>query len=217
MFVGHLGAGLAARRLAPPVSLGVLFLATMGLDALLWVFVLLGLETVEFPATLLGPRYPIFVFPYSHGLVASLGWSGLAFAATRACGQGIGMSLVVGATVFSHFALDALVHVAGLPLLDAGSYHVGLALWRHTVLELAVECALGALGWWLYAGAPNSARGARRWGLGALRALCALLTVWGGLATGPPPPPAAMAIISLLTIAVVSALGFRLDRAGRIR
>lgn len=135
MFVGHLGAGLAARRLAPPVSLGVLFLATMGLDALLWVFVLLGLETVEFPATLLGPRYPIFVFPYSHGLVASLGWSGLAFAATRACGQGIGMSLVVGATVFSHFALDALVHVAGLPLLDAGSYHVGLALWRHTGLD----------------------------------------------------------------------------------
>jgi hypothetical protein len=38
--------------------------------------------------------------------------------------------VVVAATVFSHFLLDALVHVAGLPRLGAGSYRVGLGLWH---------------------------------------------------------------------------------------
>ena len=42
MFVGHLGVGLAAKRMAPRLSLGVLFLAAMLLDALLWIFVLLA-------------------------------------------------------------------------------------------------------------------------------------------------------------------------------
>jgi len=42
MFVGHLGAGLVAKRVAPEVNLGALFLAAMLLDALLWVFVLFG-------------------------------------------------------------------------------------------------------------------------------------------------------------------------------
>ena len=132
MFVGHLGAGLAAKRLAPEVGLGVLFLAAMGLDALLWIFVLLGLESVHFPVSVGEARYPTFTFPYSHGLVASLAWSAIAVALVRVAGRSLGAALVVAATVFSHFVLDVLVHVAGLPLLGDASYHLGLGLWRHT-------------------------------------------------------------------------------------
>ena len=94
MFVGHLGAGLAAKRLAPEVRLGVLFLAAMGLDALLWIFVLLGLESVHFPASVGEARYPTFTFPYSHGLVASLAWSAIAFALVRVAGRSLGAALV---------------------------------------------------------------------------------------------------------------------------
>jgi len=212
MFVGHLGAGLAAKRLAPEVELGVLFLAAMWLDALLWVFVLLGLESVHFPSSLGGGRYLTFTFPYSHGLVASLAWSAIGLGLVRLLGRSLRAGLVVGAAVFSHFLLDALVHVAGLPLLGDASYHVGLGLWRHTGPELAVECALGGLGWWLYCGAPNSARGARRWGLAAAVAIAALLTIWGALATTPPPMPAAMAVVSLLTIGALTALACWLER-----
>lgn len=217
MFVGHLGAGLAARRVAPRVSLGTLLLAAMGLDALLWVFVLAGLESVQFPAGPTAPRYPTFTFLYSHGLLASVGWSGAAVVAMRIGRAGRGASLVVGATVFSHFLLDALVHVAGLPVLGSGSYHVGLGLWRHTGAELAVECALGGLGWWLYLGAAGAARGAARWGLGAAVALAGLLTIWGGVATGPPPAPSVVAVSSLITIGVISGLAFWLDPASRSR
>lgn len=217
MFVGHLGAGLAARRVAPPVSLGTLFLAAMWLDALLWVFVLVGLESVQFPAGPMAPRYPTFTFPYSHGLIGSLGWSAVAFVAMRLAGTGRAASLVVGATVFSHFLLDALVHVAGLPLLGSGSYHVGLGLWRHTGVELAVECAMGGLGWWVYLGAAGAARGAARRGLGAVVGLAGVLTIWGAVATGAPPAPSVVAVSSLLTIGVISGLGFWLDRGSRRR
>jgi hypothetical protein len=194
------------------VRLGVLFLAAMWLDALLWIFVLLGLESVHFPASVGEARYPTFTFPYSHGLVASLAWSAIAVALVRVAGRSLGAALVVGATVFSHFVLDVLVHVAGLPLL---SYHLGLGLWRHTGLELAVECGLGGVGWWLYCGTRGSAGGARRWGLAAVVAVSALLTIWGALATGPPPAPAAMAVVSLLTIGVLTVLACWLDRGAR--
>jgi hypothetical protein len=117
MFVGHLGAGLAATRLAPRVNLGALFLAAMLLDALLWVFVLLGLEQVHVPADFGTVHYLTFTFPYSHGLFTSLLWSAAAVLVTRACMSSVRAGLIVGATVFSHFLLDALVHVVGLPVL----------------------------------------------------------------------------------------------------
>jgi hypothetical protein len=120
--------------------------------------------------------------------------------------------MVVAAAVFSHFLLDVLVHVAGLPLLGPASPHVGLGLWRHTGVELAVECGLGVVGWWLYAGAPGSARAARRGGLAAAVAIAAVLTVWGSLTPAPPPPPAVMAVSSLAMIGGLTALAFWLER-----
>ena len=211
MLVGHLGAGLAAKRMAPRLSLGVLSLAAMLLDVLLWIFVLLGLEEVHVPANFGEVHYLTFTFPYSHGLIASLSWSAAAFGVARACGWNARAGVVVAATVFSHFLLDALVHVVGLPLLGPGSYRLGLGLWRHTGLELAVECVIGGLGWWIYLGSPRSARGGTRWGLGGVVTLWALLTVAGGLATTPPPSARAMAATSLAAIGLQSALALWLD------
>lgn len=214
MFVGHLGAGLVAKRMAPRLNLGALFLAAMLLDALLWSFVLLGLEQVHVPANFGEVHYLSFSFPYSHGLIASLSWSAAGFGVARACGWNARAGLVIAATVFSHFLLDALVHVVGLPVLGPGSYRLGLGLWRHTGLELAVECAIGGLGWWIYLESPRAASGVARWGLGAVVALCALLTVVGGLATKPPPRAGVMAATSLAAIGILSALAFWLDLRG---
>jgi hypothetical protein len=211
MFVGHLGAGLAAKRMAPRLSLGALFLAAMLLDVLLWIFVLLSLEQVHVPANFGEVHYLTFTFPYSHGLIASLSWSAAAFGVARVGGWNARAGVVVAATVFSHFLLDALVHVVGLPVLGPGSYRLGLGLWRHTGLALAVECVIGGLGWWIYLGSPRAARGAARWGLGGAVALCAVLTVAGGLATTPPPSAGAMAATSLSAIGLLSAVASWLD------
>lgn len=51
MLVGHVGAALALRRAERRVNLGVLILAALLLDVLLWLFVLAGLEQVIVPPT----------------------------------------------------------------------------------------------------------------------------------------------------------------------
>lgn len=72
MFAGHLGAGLILKRINPSVNLGLLFLATLFLDVILWVFILLGIESIRVPADFQQRHYLTFFFPYSHGLVFSI-------------------------------------------------------------------------------------------------------------------------------------------------
>jgi Mg/Co/Ni transporter MgtE len=66
------------KRTERRASLGVLFLAAMLLDLLLWVFVLVGVENVTIPPDWEELHYLAFVFPYSHGLLATVIWSALA-------------------------------------------------------------------------------------------------------------------------------------------
>jgi hypothetical protein len=47
VFIGHYAVGLAAKRLAPRVSLGTLFLSVQFVDLLWPIFLLLGLEHVR--------------------------------------------------------------------------------------------------------------------------------------------------------------------------
>ena len=47
----------------------------------------------------------------------------------------------VGAAVFSHWVLDLLVHRPDLPLYD-DTMKVGLGLWNHPALALALEAVL---------------------------------------------------------------------------
>ena len=46
MFIGHFGVGLAAKRAAPRLSLGILFIAGLFADVLWPVLVALGIEQV---------------------------------------------------------------------------------------------------------------------------------------------------------------------------
>ena len=77
MFVGHLGVGLGLKKVEPEVNLGLLFFATLLLDFLLGIFVLMGIEQVHVPADYASLHYLMFTFPYSHGLLASLIWAAL--------------------------------------------------------------------------------------------------------------------------------------------
>lgn len=72
MFVGHLGVALGLKRAEPRLNLGLLCFATLLLDFLLGLFVLLGIEQVHVPATYAALHYLTFTFPFSHGLLAHL-------------------------------------------------------------------------------------------------------------------------------------------------
>src|ERR1051326_4130136 len=76
MFVGHFAAGLAAKRAAPQLSLGVLFLAAQLADVLWPILVMAGLETVRVAPGITRVTPLDFVsYPYSHSLVALAIWA----------------------------------------------------------------------------------------------------------------------------------------------
>ncbi|MEO7773605.1 MAG: hypothetical protein ABIT36_04630 [Steroidobacteraceae bacterium] len=210
MFVGHIGAALAIGRVERRVNVGVFIAAAFTLDLALWIFVLLGVESVSIPADFASTHQPEYMFPYSHGLLASLAWSVLAgiatFAASARLQQGrLRAAVFVGAAVFSHWLLDALVHVPELPITGTASTKVGLALWQNMPVALGVEVVVVLAGLWLFIQGNRLSRAKAV----SLTMLCLLLSGFTvvGMTIAPPPPSAiAMAATSLATLVIVCAL-----------
>ena len=218
MFAGHIGAALAIGRAAPDINVGIFVTAALLLDLLLWLFVLLGWEFVAIPADFASTHQPGFVFPYSHGLLASVIWSALAgVVALIVCSHlriRWRVAALVGLAVLSHWLLDALVHRNELPLAGVGSRPVGLALWNHMPLALALEAALVIVGVYLFMSAARLGRN-RSIALTVLSALAMGFTALGMTIAPAPPSSTAMAGSSLATLAVVCVLTCWLGRAPR--
>ena len=207
---------MAIARIERRVNLGLVCLAALFLDLVLWLLVLLGWESATIPADFIATHQPKFVFPYSHGLAASIGWSVLAGAATflwypRVSHAKLRAAALVAAAVFSHWLLDALVHQPELPLVGAASAKVGLALWQSMPAALAVETAIVVLGLLVFIPGSRLSRG-KALALTALTLLILGFTV-AGMTIAPAPPSAfAMASSSLATLVVVCALACWLGR-----
>ncbi len=209
MFAGHIGAALAIGRAERRINVGLFVVAALLLDVLLWLFVLAGWESVTIGADFAATHQPSFVFPWSHGLLASVGWAALAGAAVGALHPGRGLArwragALIAAAVFSHWLLDALVHVPELPLAGAGSPKVGLGWWQHMPIALAAEAVFVVAGLCLYLPGAGLSRTRKRW----LAALCLVLLVFtvAGMTIAPAPPSAmAMAASSLVTVLLVGA------------
>jgi len=216
MFAGHLGAALAVGRAERRVNVGVFVAAALLLDGLLWLFVLLGWEAVAIPDNFASTHQPEFVFPFSHGLAASLVWSVLAAVAAWAACARLGSAraraaVLVGAAVFSHWLIDALVHQPEMPLAGASSPKVGLGLWQNMPIALAVEAVIVVVGLFLFVPGSGLSRG-RRIALTALTLVIMAFTM-AGMTIAPPPPSAqAMAASSLATLVVVCVLAYWLGR-----
>jgi len=152
MGVGHAAVALGASRIEPRINVGLLIFAAFLADFLLGIFAAFGLEQAHVPPDFAARHYLTFSFPYSHGLVSLLVWGVLLGALLcwldrrdrkRAF-------LVIAALVFSHFILDAVAHVRELPLLGENSRKIGLALWNHLPLELALETFMAGAGLVIY-------------------------------------------------------------------
>src|SRR5512145_808526 len=75
MFIGHFAVGLAAKRIAPEVSLGTLFLAAQLADLVWPTLVLLGIETFSIrPGITAVTPLDFTRYPYSHSLVGMALW-----------------------------------------------------------------------------------------------------------------------------------------------
>ncbi len=153
MFIGHYGVAFAAKAAAPRVPLGVYFIAVQLLDVLFSIFVFTGIERMRIvPGFTQYNPYVLYFMPYTHSLVAALGWSVVSGTAWYLARRSTREAFVVAGTVFSHFVLDVPVHTPDMPLLGNNSYKLGLGLWNHWQWALALELVtlIGGWGLWIY-------------------------------------------------------------------
>ena len=151
MFVGHYGVSFGAKKAEPAIPLWVLFIAVQLLDVLWAPFVLLGIEKVRIvPGFTASNPLDLYYMPYTHSLVAAIGWSVVAFLVYRAVRPVTPRAaVIVGLAVFSHWVLDFLVHRPDLPLYD-NTAKVGLGLWNLPAVALGLEALLLFGAMWLY-------------------------------------------------------------------
>jgi membrane-bound metal-dependent hydrolase YbcI (DUF457 family) len=219
VFAGHVGAALAIGQAERRVNVGVFVGAALLLDIVLWLFVLLGWESVTIPADFARTHQPEFVFPYSHGLVASIVWSALAAVAVWVAYARLGSArtraaVLIAAAVFSHWLLDALVHQPELPLVSESSPKVGLGLWQSMPIALVTETGIVAAGLFLFIPGSSLLRGKSR-ALALLSLVILAFTVVGMTIAPPPPSARAMAASSLVTLALVCVLAYWLGKVPR--
>src|SRR5436190_23154839 len=150
MFVGHYGVSFGAKKAEPAIPLWVLFIAVQLLDVLWAPFVLLGIEKVRIvPGFTASNPLDLSYMPYTHSLLAAIGWSVVAFLVYRAVRPvPPRAAAIVGVAVFSHWVLDFLVHRPDLPLYD-NTAKVGLGLWNLPAVAFGLEAVLLFGGIWL--------------------------------------------------------------------
>jgi hypothetical protein len=212
MFIGHFALGFGAKKFAPQVSLGILFLACQMADIIWPNLVLLGLETLRIqPGITVMTPLDFVSYPYSHSLLALLLWSVVFGALYMVLSRvDIKVAIVIAALVLSHWVLDVLTHRPDLPITLSEGTKIGAGLWNYPVIAIPLELLLFGTGVFLY---QRHTRALNRVGSIGLWALVLfLLTVYVANIFGPPPPSATAVAWSAQAMWLIIAWGFWIDR-----
>ena len=211
MFIGHFALALGAKKFAPQVSLGILFLACQLADIIWPNLVLLGIEALE-----VEPGITVMIplnfshYPYSHSLVALILWSaifGVLYALLRR--SGTKAAIVIAVLVLSHWVLDVLTHRPDMPITLTESSAVGLGLWNYPVVAVPLELLLFGAGTWLYVRHTKPLN--RQGSIGFWSLILFLLVVYAANILGPPPPSPAAVAWSAQALWILIAWGFWVD------
>ena len=190
MFLSHFAVGLAAKRIAPAVSLGTMILACQFADIIWPNLVLMGIEQLAIAPGITAVTPLDFIsYPYSHSLVALVLW-GVVLAAIYRLLRGQSATtlslLVIAGVVLSHWFLDVASHRPDMPLAPGDGPKLGLEMWRSIPVTLIVEFSMLAAGLRIYLGSTTARD---RTGTVALWAMVAALVVlYLASVLGPPPP-----------------------------
>ena len=211
MLIGHFAVAFAAKRAAPEISLGTLFLAAQLADLVWPTLVLLGIETFSIrPGITAVTPLDFTRYPYSHSLVGMALW-GVVLAAVYLAIRRRGFeAAVLFAVVLSHWLLDFVSHRPDLPLTLTGAERYGLGLWHSRIATLAVEGLLFAACVWIYVRATRPVDSTGRWALIGLVAF--LAAVYLANIFGPPPPGVAAVAWAAQAIWLLVAWGYWIDR-----
>src|ERR1700760_3632166 len=118
MFVGHYAAALAAKAIEPRAPLWTYVAGCQLLDIGWSGLVMAGGEKVRIDPSLPGSSLDLYYMPYTHSLPAALiWWAGATLISKPVLKLPWTASLMIGATVFSHWIADFLVHRPDLELM----------------------------------------------------------------------------------------------------
>lgn len=210
MFVGHYSAALAAKAVEPRAPLWTLVAGAQFIDIGWSVLVMAGVEKVRFDPSLPGSSLDLYSMPYTHSLPGVAVW---VLAAILLCRWVLKLpwwpAVLIGLVVFSHWALDWLVHRPDL-LIWPGYPKVGLGWWNYPVPEQALE--IGLLGLAGMAWAWTRGRAAEGW-LRPLAFFTALVALQVAVMFMPPENDAyQMGLSALLVYLIVTAVAWVVDR-----
>jgi hypothetical protein len=190
MFLGHYGLAFAAKRVVPRTSLGTLTFAAQWLDELWPVLLLAGIEKVRIvPGLMAASPIDFTYYPYSHSLLAAIGWGVLIGAIYMAFRHSPRAALIVGALVVSHWVLDVIVHAPDLPVYPGGP-RVGLGAWNSIPLTLVLEGVVYVGGLAAYLRTTSAVDRIGSYGLWLLVLVQA--GIYAAASAGPPPSSVGM-------------------------
>jgi membrane-bound metal-dependent hydrolase YbcI (DUF457 family) len=212
MLVGHFAVGLAAKRVVPSVSLGTLVLAAMLADLLWSVFLIPGIEHVQFKPGMGAANYfQASDMALSHSLLMDGVWATLLAAAWFLRRRSPRGAWVLFGAVMSHWVLDWIAHRPDMPLAPGAHAYYGLGLWASIPATIMIEG-----GFWLFAVIlyARSTRPRGRTGIYAYWSVVVLLTLaWYGNIAGPPPrDPQTAPYVSLAFFSLAVAWAYWMNR-----
>lgn len=165
MVLGHFGFALGAKKAAPKVSLGTLFMAAQWADLLWPTLLLLGVEHVGLQPD--NKKFPLDFtdYPVTHSLLMGMVW-GLAFGLVYwLVRKDIRSAVVAGICVVSHWVLDVFVHHPDLPIVPGSSFKMGFGLWNYPLVVAVIEFSMFAVGLALYMRATKAKNATGKWSL----------------------------------------------------
>jgi len=209
MFVGHYSVSLVAKAYAKDAPLGLLFLAVQLLDILFFPFAIVGIEQLKIvPHFTQSTHFELPFMPYTHSLVAALSWAAVSYVAAalwfkRRVTKPHWVATAVAIAVFSHWALDLIVHTPDLPILGDSSTKLGLGLWRSAIATAALELFLTLVGLFLYLRSTRANSPMGKWAMPCFVGLLLIIGVVNIFG-----PPLGNSVTSLAAVALGSYFGF---------
>ena len=197
MFIGHFGAGLAAKKIDNKISLGTLFLASQFIDLLWQIFLLLGIEKVKIePGNTAFTPLNFISYPYSHSFFGVLIWSLLFGAIYFAFRKNIKSAILLAGLVMSHWILDLITHRPDLQLIPWIDLKVGFGLWNSVLFTILIEGVIFGVGSYFYIKSTKSVNKKGKIGLWSLLIFLVviyLMNIFGS----PPPSEKAIAFVGM--------------------
>lgn len=212
MHVGHFATGLIGKRIDSKLSLGTMILASMLADFLWCVFMLAGVEEVQFTTAKGAANYfqPVNI-ALSHSLAMLFVWGGVFAGGHFLWRKNTRSAVLLFGLVLLHWPLDVIAHKPDMPLAPSLEQRFGAGLWTNVIATVIVEGGLWVLSIVLYL---RVTRSRSRLALFIFWPMVLLVTLlWLNNIAGPPPPDARVApLFSLVYFSLVVAWGYWINR-----